>query len=287
MNRAELSWGDLVTEAQTCLKHVRNPNAADEARWLVEEAAGFTAAELVLWRSETPTVGGVSRFDAMLVRRAAGEPIQYVLGHWPFRSLDLLVDQRALIPRPETELLVGYALDVLESMPGRPTVVDLGTGSGAIGLAIAAENRASRVWLTDTDPDALALTRANLAGLGASGSRATIAKGNWFEALDPAMQGEVNVIVSNPPYVADDESLPESVSKWEPASALFSGPRGLEALELLLSEARSWLAIGGTILLEHGFSQRAAVVELATVAGYTKIKSFRDGNGLDRVLQAT
>ncbi|NOX29614.1 MAG: peptide chain release factor N(5)-glutamine methyltransferase [Actinobacteria bacterium] len=281
-----LSWGDLVTEAQTRLGHNANPNAAGEARWLVEEAAGFTSAELVLRRSEAPTVGGVSRFDAMLARRAAGEPIQYVLGHWPFRSLDLLVDRRALIPRPETESLAGHALAVLEPMIGNPTVVDLGTGCGAIGLSIAAENRSARVWLTDSDHDTLALARANSAGLGTAGARVTIVSGSWFEALDASLRGEVTLIVSNPPYIPDGEPLPESVIGWEPAKALFSGPRGLDAIEALLLGAQDWLSRRGTILLEHGHNQGSSVAELAEMAGFVDVVTHTDNNGHDRVLQA-
>ncbi len=286
MKRDGLSWGHLVTEARTHLEHVGNPNAAGESRWLVEEAAGFTTAELVLRRSETPTVGGVSRFDAMLARRAAGEPIQYVLGHWPFRSLDLLVDHRALIPRPETEALAGYALDVLEPMVGNPTVVDLGTGCGAIGLSIAAENRSARVWLTDSDHGALALARANSAGLGTAGARVTILAGSWFEALDVSLRGEVTLIVSNPPYIPDGELLPESVIDWEPAKALFAGPCGLDAIEALLLGAQRWLSRGGTILLEHGHNQGSLAAELALMAGFVDIVTHSDTNGLDRVLQA-
>src|SRR5690606_8291102 len=135
---------------------------------------------------ELVTVGGVSRLDAMVARRLAGEPVQYVLGSWAFRTLDLLCDPRVLIPRPETEQVVGHALDVLDRIRRsradrhRPVVVDLGSGSGAIGLSIVAERPGTEAWLTDASPDAVAVTRANLAGLGMAGSTVHVVEGSWF-----------------------------------------------------------------------------------------------------------
>src|SRR5689334_12274015 len=146
----------------------------------------------------------------MVDRRAAGEPLQYVLGSWGFRSLDVHVDRRVLIPRPETEVVVERALEVIDAVGAR-TVVDLGTGSGVIALSIAMERAAVTVWATDASPDALDVTRANLAGVGRPGTRVRVAQGEWFDALPRELAGGVDVVVSNPPYVAESDVLPVEV----------------------------------------------------------------------------
>src|SRR5690606_38267662 len=147
------------------------------------------------------TVRGAIHLDAMLARRERGEPLQYVMGRWGFRSLDLLVDDRVLIPRPETEVLAGLALDEVRRL-GAPIAVDLGTGSGAIALSLAAEQPGLEVWGTDASEDALAVARANLAGLGRAATRVRLVAGDWFAALPAELAGRIGVVVSNPPYVA-------------------------------------------------------------------------------------
>src|SRR5688500_2404619 len=154
----------------------------------------------------------------MVERRAAGEPLQYVLGAWGFRSLDLYVDRRVLIPRPETEQVVEVALAELRALgAAKPLVVDLGTGSGAIALSIAPEVPTSQVWATDASPAALAVARANLAGIGRAAARVRLEHGSWFAALPKLLQGRVDMVISNPPYVADGDTLPPEVADWEPA----------------------------------------------------------------------
>jgi len=156
------------------------------------------------------------------VRRESGEPLQYVLGSWAFRSLELMVDPRVLIPRPETEQVVEVALGEIRRHR-RPVVADLGTGSGAIALSVVAEVAGAQVWATDTSEAALAVARANLAGLaGMAATRVRLARGSWFSALPAELRGRLSVVVSNPPYVADAEvaSLPAEVAEWEPREAL-------------------------------------------------------------------
>ena len=156
-----------------------------------------------------------------------------------------------LAPRPETEQVVEQALGELDRLllarPAghRATVVDLGTGSGAMGLSVVAERPGTEVWLVDRSSDALAVARANLAGLGMAGGRVRVVEGSWFDALPTELRGRVDLVVTNPPYVAEGEPLDPSVADWEPGDALVSGPRGLECYEAILAEAPTWLAEAG------------------------------------------
>jgi release factor glutamine methyltransferase len=235
------------------------------------------------------TVGGMSRVDTMVERRLAGEPLQYVLGSWSFRTLDLMVDRRVLIPRPETEAVVGYALDEFDRLADRSPevrVADLGTGSGAIGLSIAAERVSAKVWCSDVSTDALAVTRANLAGLGRPAMRVTVVEGSWFDALPPELAGGLGVVVSNPPYVATGEALPSEVADWEPGSALTAGPLGTEYLEQIISAAPAWLMGGGALILELSPEQAVPMADHASSAGFVDVEVRPDLTGRPRALVA-
>ena len=222
------------------------------------------------------------RFDAMVARRRAGEPLQYVLGSWGFRRLDLLVDRRVLIPRPETEWVVEQALRRLP-IEADATVLDLGTGSGAIALSIAMERPRARVVATDASAEALAVARANLAGIGRAGTRVELRQGDWWSAV----AGEqFHLVVSNPPYVAASDELPPEVADWEPLEALVPGPTGLEALAVIVAGAPSYLRPGGLLVCEIGETQGAAVRELAADAGLVEVDVLPDLTGRDRVLAA-
>ena len=174
----------------------------------------------------------------MLAPARAGEPLQYVLGSWAFRRLDLMVDRRVLIPRPETEEVAGVAVDLARCVTAAPLhCADLGTGSGAIGLSLAAELATHRprldaeVWLTDVSTDALDVARANLAGLGRGAPTVRVAAGSWFDALPDDLRGRLDVVVANPPYVARRRSgrRRRSCATWEPHVRLFAGADGLDA----------------------------------------------------------
>jgi len=269
-----LTWAGLQRELAVELTD-------QEARWIVEEASGY---DLVDVASRPVPQRGMVAVDRMVRRRRQGEPIQYVLGRWAFRTLDLMVDRRVLIPRPETEVVAGHALAELDRGGGR-LVVDLGTGSGAIGLSVAAEREHAEVWVTDASPDALAVARANLAGLGRPASRVTVAEGRWFAALPPDARGTIDVIVSNPPYVAEHEELPPPVVDWEPAAALIAGPEGTEDLVHLVDTAPEWLAPEGALILELAPWQAAPMAERAA-AHYAEVRIEQDLAGLDRVLVA-
>lgn len=283
-----ITWRELLAEAVARLRDAGNPSAEVEARWIVADCLGTTATELSASLSELATERGVARFDDMVGRRAQGEPLQYVLGSWGFRTLDLLVDRRVLIPRPETELLVDVALgelDLLGASTRTTRVVDLGTGSGAIGLSIAVERVRSEVWLTDVSEDALAVARANTAGIGRPGARIRTAAGDWFSALPAHLQGTVDVVVSNPPYVATSAELPAEVAQWEPANALWSGDDGTDDLRHLIATAPAWLQDDGALVCELSPEQAEAMCELAR-ARFAEAEVRDDLTGRPRVLAA-
>ncbi|HEX3980647.1 MAG TPA: peptide chain release factor N(5)-glutamine methyltransferase [Acidimicrobiales bacterium] len=267
--------------------------SAREARWIVEHAGGDHDRAL-----------------ALTGRRAAGEPLQYVLGRWPFRTLELTVDRRVLIPRPETEHVVEVALAGLMPFadgrtPGRPdsgpVCVDLGTGSGAIALALAVEGGdrfpGLEVWATDLSPEALTVARSNTTELGGrdadAASRVHLSEGPWFDALPPDLVGQVDLVVSNPPYVAEDDypGLDPEVRRWEPRRALVAGlgsdgVGGMAAIESVVAGARRWLRPSGLLVVEIDPRQAAASIGAARRAGFDDVRVERDLAGRLRVLVA-
>ena len=255
------------------------------ARWICEEASGFDGAEFVVALGAPATERAVHRLDGMVARVSLGEPVQYVVGHWAFRHLDLLVDRRVLIPRPETEVLVELALARARDRRGTVRCVDLGTGSGAVGLSLAHELplATTRVWLTDVSADALDVARANAAGLGGSAVNVRFALGSWWSALPDELRGEVDLIVSNPPYIADDDAELEAVvSEWEPPGALFAGADGLDAIREIAAEVTGWLAPGGSALVEIGHRQSDEAVELFEREGLREVGVEPDLSGRAR-----
>jgi len=275
------SWAELHEHTVERLRSAGVANAANEARWIVERAAGDPYRVV----AERPvTVRSHHHWRLMVERREAGEPLQYVLERWPFRTLELYVDRRVLIPRPETEVVVDAVL-AEHARVGGP-VVDLGTGSGAIALSVAAERPGTEVWGVDRSADALAVARANCTGLGRKATTVRLVEGSWFDALPAALRGEVGVVASNPPYVPDGAPLPADVEAWEPAEALRAGPDGLDDIRAIVAEAPAWLAPGGALVVEHGDDQGAAVRALAEAAGFTEVRTGQDLAGRDRHLVA-
>ena len=258
--------------------------ATHEARWLCEVATGLDGAEFDEALDELVTQRVVAHLDAMLQRYGDGEPLQYVLGRWGFRHLDLAIDRRVLIPRPETELVAEVAIELAAAAPGPRLVADLGTGSGAIGLSLAAELPLfdTTVWITDVSEEAIAVARANLAGIGRGASNVRVGVGSWFEAL-PAGE-RFDVIVSNPPYVANGSpDLAAGVADWEPAAALFSGDDGLDDIRTLVAGAHDHMRDGGWLVLEIGFEQGNAVAELMERARFRDVEVRPDLAGHDRL----
>lgn len=233
--------------------------------------------------------GEAARFEAWLARREAGEPVQYITGRAAFRGLDLAVDPRVLVPRPETEGLVEAVLGALAGERGRwpaPRVLDLGTGSGAIALAIAHEHPGAAVTATDASPGALALARENAEACGLA-ARVAFAEGRWFGAVGSDERFEA--VVSNPPYIAESEAagLPRDVREWEPALALFSGAGGLEALREIVDDAPRHLVAGGLLALELDESRAHEVAGwLEGAHDWARVEVLDDLAGRPRVLLA-
>ena len=286
-----VTWGDLLAEAKRRLAGsamVDTPGV--DARRIVEAASGASPAELESVLDEPATTLAASRFHAMLERRDRGEPLQYVVGSWGFRSLDLMVDRRVLIPRPETEVVTGWAveevarLSAAEDHDRELLVVDLGTGSGAIALSVAVECPQTRVFATDVSADALAVARSNLAGLGRAAARVSLHEGDWFEAVPGALRGAVDMVVSNPPYIGTGEDLPPVVADWEPPVALWSGPAGHEAVEQVIGGAARWLRPGGALVLEVASHRARQTAGMASGAGFSDVRVERDLAGLERVV---
>lgn len=281
------TWRDVLADATGRLAEAGNDNAAQEARWILERATGLQPAELQLALDEPATVRPATFCHRMLERRLVGEPLQYVLGRWAFRKLELYVDQRVLIPRPETEVLAEVALEECDRV-GAELAVDLGTGSGAIALTLAVDRPGTDVWATDVSAEALEVARSNLAGLGRAATRVHMTQGAWFEALPDELKGRCDVIVSNPPYVSPEEmaELPDDVRGWEPEVALLAADRGLADITTILAEAPGWLARPGAVLLEMAPHQTEEAHQLARDAGFTSVSVWPDLAGRDRVLRA-
>ena len=288
-----ISWREVLAETEGRLLAAGHDagSALRESRWIVEEASGASTESAASELDVLVTVRGMAHHDAMVERRLAGEPLQYVLGCWSFRTLDLMVDRRVLIPRPETEVVAGLALAEVDRLAaGRDPstepvlVADLGTGSGAIGLSVAAERVGTRVWCTDASSDALAVARANCVGLGRPAKRVTLAEGSWFDALPGDLRGRLEVIVSNPPYVAADDDLPAEVADWEPDAALYAVDRGTADLRVLIEGASDWLVPGGALVLEMSPDQTGPMADLARSVGYVDVVVHRDLAGRDRAL---
>lgn len=279
-----VDWRTLWTETE------RRVGDRVMARWICETASGTDRDEFLECLDEPATQRMVAHLDAMVARFLDGEPLQYVLGHWAFRHLEVMVDPRVLIPRPETELLVDHAIAALARHDRPLRVADLGTGSGVIGLSLASElwHDAMQVWLTDVSPDALDVARANTAGLGRAASAVRIAEGSWFAALPPSLQGTLHLVASNPPYIGEGDPAVESiVHRHEPHLALYAARDGLAHVMSIVAEAPTWLMPGGVLLLEIGAAQAVAVAALLREAGFHDVQVHRDLAGHDRFVQGT
>jgi release factor glutamine methyltransferase len=261
-----------------------------EAGWIVQHAAGLQAAA-IMSRLDAPAPPSVLlRVRALVERRRSGEPLQWVLGGWGFRGVEVAVDGRALVPRPETEVVVEQALAQLR-LASRPCrVADLGTGSGVIALAIASEDPTVQVYATDASVEALSLATENLARQPEHvRARVRMLEGDWFGALPPKLAGGIAVVVSNPPYLAAGEwsALDPVVRDYDPYEALVAGETGLEAISRLIAEAPRWLCAAGALVLEIAPHQGEAVLALvADEAGYSSAEVAEDLAGRARVLVA-
>jgi release factor glutamine methyltransferase len=277
-----VTWRTLLNETIEVL------GERPQARWICETACGLDGDEFLAELDEPATERMVAQLDAMVARYRAGEPLAYVMGHWSFRTIELMVDRRVLIPRPETEVVAGRALELARGVAGQRRVVDLGTGSGAIGLSLAAELpiMGTEVWLTDYSTDAVDVARANAIGLGRAAANVRVVHGSWFDALPVDVRGEIDVVVSNPPYIADgDAEVAESVLEYEPHTALFAGDNGLDDVRTIARDARDWLRSGGWLVMEIGYQQGEAVKALLERFGYADVAIANDLTGRPRIAE--
>lgn len=266
---------DLLAAAS---RRIGGGDARLDAELLLSHALGVTRARLYAWPEHEPGPAQREAFERLVAARARGEPIAHLTGHREFWSLDLAVTPDVLIPRHETELLVELALERIPRDRAM-RIADLGTGSGAIALAIARERPLARVTATDASAPALDVARHNAERLGIG--NVAFAAGDWYAAIGDA---RFDLIVSNPPYIAaEDAHLAEGDLRFEPAAALASGPDGLDALRQIIAGASAHLADGGALLLEHGFDQSASVRALLEAAGFEGVASVRDAAGHERV----
>ncbi len=256
-----------------------------DGRVLLEHASGRRREWLLAHGDEPADDAASRRFGELAARRRAGEPLAYLTGTREFLGRPFAVDPSVLVPRPETEVLVGAVLDRLPPPgPRPPRVLDLGTGSGAIAVSLALARPDAAVTATDRSAAALERARANARQLGADAI--TWRLGPWWDALE-ATDGPFEAIVANPPYLAaDDPHLTDPALQREPREALAAGPSGLEALAVIAAGARGHLAAGGWLLLEHGASQGAAVRALLVGAGLADVATLDDLAHLPRVTLA-
>jgi release factor glutamine methyltransferase len=274
-----------MSEATTADALLRaSPLPALEARVLLMHVLGWRRTELIT-RGDTPLEAArVEAFRTLEGRRVKGEPIAQLVGAREFYGLDFDVTPDVLIPRPDTELLVETALAALEGI-ARPRVLDLGTGSGAIAVALASARPDARIWAVDRSPAALEVAARNAAKLldaQRPGGALVFVAGSWYDTLDPALRFEA--IVSNPPYIASrDPHLEQGDLRFEPRGALTDEADGLTALRAIVAGASARLMPGGVLWMEHGYDQSAAVRALLIEGGFEDVRSERDLAGIERI----
>lgn len=258
-----------------------------DAEHLLAHALGVGRLQLYLQFDRPVERAELDRFRPLLKRRAQREPLQYILGRAAFRELDLHVDPRVLIPRPETEVLVEEVLAWAKAQGrGELSAVDLGTGSGAIALSLLVEGPFARVVAVDASEAALEVAVANVRGSGLM-DRVELRRGSLFDAL--AEKETFDVVVSNPPYVAEAEmaTLQPEVGEWEPREALLGGPDGLAVIRSIVTGAVHHMAAGGLLALEVGAGQAGPVTaEVESAGGYDEVRVRRDLSGRERVVLA-
>ncbi len=252
-----------------------------ELRILLEHAIGFSRVKLVTHSDHCLTPEQAKALSEVVSRRLGGEPIAYITGKREFYGLSFAVTPDVLIPRPETELLVELAM---ERLPAKGRLVDLGTGSGAIAIAIASMRPDADVSATDVSEKALNVATHNALALLNGKQTVRFSQGNWFDAIQDQQKESFDLIVSNPPYIdSGDEHLKKGDLRFEPASALTDHADGLAALRILVSDAPDYLKENGWLLMEHGYDQSEAVRTMLAGRGFANVQSWKDLAGIERV----
>jgi release factor glutamine methyltransferase len=274
----------LAQKAAQLLAERGIENARLEAELLLAHVLGIKRLDLYLQFDRPLTAAQLEHFRQVVRRRLKREPLQYITGRAQFRSLNLAIDPRALIPRPETEVLVSVVLEYVRAQGRALRLIDIGTGSGAIALSIAKEAPNVSVQATDISSAAAALAGENAAEIG-------IELPVWTGSLfDPVPEGEqFDIVVSNPPYIAESErpQLQPEVREWEPASALFAGTDGLDVVRALVAAAPARMTVGGLLALEIGSTQAREVESMMNVSSsFEEIRVIRDLSGRERIVTA-
>jgi len=273
---AASSVGGLLAEARTCLAHCDTPRL--DAEILLGHSLRKAREYLIANPQARVEVAARAQFLRLIAQRAQGVPVAYLTGHREFWSLDLQVTTATLIPRPETEILVARALDAIGE-GAFTNVLDLGTGCGAIAVAIGRECPQCRVFGVDCSAEAVAVAKLNATRLGIDNVR--FFTGNWFEPF-PGIH--FDLIVGNPPYVcSDDPALAVSDLQYEPEAALLAGPDGLDAIRAILAGVTSYLRPGGKLLLEHGDAQGPELRRFYAELGFEGVRTFMDLAERERV----
>jgi release factor glutamine methyltransferase len=264
------SIAELLSEARE--------TSREDAPLLLAQVLGKDRSWLFAWPEYQPDQAQLQQYRELLDRRSRGEPLAYLTGQKEFWSLELEVNPAVLIPRPETELLVEFALEL--NLPETARVLELGTGSGAIAIALAGEQPGWQITATDASKAALDMARKNA---GRHHRRnLDFAHGNWYQAL--SRDQKYQLILSNPPYIREaDPHLLQDGLPWEPATALTAGKDGLDDLRIIIEQAPEHLSPGGWLLVEHGFDQGPVLRQLFTQAGFTLIGTRQDLGGQDRL----
>lgn len=284
MSGAGSSVGELVARARHRFQEAGFPDAAIEARLLVGGLLGLSTTQMITGEDRVVEEDDAERVRAAIARRLGHEPVFRILGRRPFHGLDLKVSPATLDPRPDTEILVDRVLAHLEPIvaaKGSARVLDLGTGTGAIGLAIAKACRQVIAVLTDISEEALFIAEEN-AYINDVGDQVTLLRSDWYTQVS----GTFDIIVSNPPYIVREviASLDPEVRDFDPTAALDGGEDGLDAYRAIAAGASDHLNEGGLVALEIGYDQRDSVSSLFEACGFRRIEACRDLAGNDRVL---
>lgn len=288
------TWAELLCELE---RELGESHGSNESRLILRSSTALAWGYLAAHLDEPADPEAAALAYRRLGERLSGRPLQWVLGTWGFRTIDVVVDGRALVPRPETETVVEVALEELDRVATERRAaedllaLDLGTGSGVIALSLAVERRGVRVVATDRSPDALSLAAENRARLAAERDptlteRVELIESDWFAGLRPEMQRGFDLVVSNPPYIGETEwsNLDPVVRDHDPYDALVAGPAGTEAVQLLVAEAPHWLRPGGALVLEMAPAQVGLGRAWAEAGGFAEVDVARDLAGRPRAL---
>ncbi|EGA71063.1 N5-glutamine S-adenosyl-L-methionine-dependent methyltransferase [Vibrio sinaloensis DSM 21326] len=275
---AEKSVDSTLKKAVKQLQESGSDSPSLDAAVLLCHSLGKPRSFLLTWPDKELTTEQIERFEQLLSRRIKGEPVAYIIGEREFWSLPLSVAPSTLIPRPDTERLVEVALDKANLNQG--DILDLGTGTGAIALALASELPERKVWGIDLKIDAQQLASSNADKLGITNCE--FRAGSWFDPVDAGTQ--FALIVSNPPYIEEnDPHLTQGDVRFEPLSALVAEDNGLADIKHISEHARRYLLAGGWLMFEHGYDQGKAVRDILTSLGYYQVETYKDYGNNDRV----